>query len=718
MKNVFTDYPDIPWKPGWRLSAGPADRMPFITGSFCGTLTVPGADWILQLTEPSAPVTTRFLSSGLSLRTGKKPGKNWIHLVVTAPGVLCGTVSGLPLPTLTSENGAIEKNEAVWVTNDHSIALLLCRTNRFALVCGMLTPDRAFDHAETALKQNFELLEQIQTDQRAPISRLFSINSRHNAPVALAAESLKTRLRERTGPFHGLWSTAEGFPTETFSLNELYPLVRAWNLIDPPTALELVQTALGLQQNGGGFPAWVDPGGATSPAASRPFIAQSFELAWRNRRDQALLKKTLPALRKYAQWAVRRFDPHRDRIPAWQNEEEVFIPGSFERGKATPELTVLLIAELEAILRLCDESEHPEPAAESLKEEHAQLIHTLYSVFWDPEQKAFSNVWKDGHYLHEPSFGSFLPLFWRGLDKEKRAALINSFEEIHGFPGHAESVGLKREQTDDTVHLPVAYQFMLLETLRQTDEARPLLMLFIHRARENFAVWFEHESIEAARRTGSGETTDQPAYALGTVTAAFILAVQDEFQREAAHAPSTARLLLKWARRLRIGRADLLIIAALLFALLVVHVVYHPPENRNADDRLAEAALDYQQGRFKETLAICRRYPDHPLSRFLYANMLLLTEQPAPAAELYRQILLENAGSPSALFGLALALQMDGQFDQAVKRYRDFIDIYQDRLPDAAARAEEFLQFSNEQFRNPPHWKSVLALPMMNDLGL
>ena len=712
MPNVFIDYPDAPWKQGWRFSSDPEDRVPFITLAASGALTAPGGGWTLQLISPEAPCTTRLFYNGFSISARKRPEKNRIEALVIEPGILCGRVVGLPMPQLSAQTEVRKENNFTWVQNGSALVLLLWQDIRFALVCGELTPERALAKAEDSLDKPFETLAQEETTDRENVSRLFSINPRHNPPVALAAENLSARLRGRTGPLHGLWSAAEGFETETFSLNELYPLVRAWSLIDPSVALELVQTALTLQQNSGGFPSWINTDGLLSPAVPWPFIAQSVELAWQSSRDPALLKKHLPALRKYAQWAVRRFDPHRDRIPSWQNEQELFVPGSFTRGKATPEVTVLLIAELEAVLRLCRENEHCEAAAESLADEHGQLVKTLNTIFWNPAAKAFSNVWKDGHYLHEPSFGSFMPLFWRGLDQEKQTALLESFEETHGFPGHQPPASWKQDEINDTAHLPAIHQFMALEALRNTGG--PALSLFVHRAREGFAAWFERESITAAR----GGTSEAPAYALGPVTAALVLTVQKEFEQEAAKAPSAAQLIRQWGHRLRIKRTDLRIVSVFLLAILFLHLAYTLPQSHGANTRVAEAALNYKQGRFADAIRICRSYPHHTLSLLLQANMQMLVEQPDQAVTLYRQALSQETESPSALFGLALALQMTGDFKQAQRRYTDFIDIHGARLPEAAALADDFIQFSRAEFAKPPRWKQAYTLPMMNDLGL
>ncbi len=714
MQNIFTDYPYVPWKQNWRFSAGPEDHTPFITGAASGAITIPGGTWTLQLVDPAVPCTVRLFCSGLSVSTRKRPEKNRIDVLLTEPGLLYGTVSGLPMPRLTAAAEITKDKGFDWIQTGRTTALLLQQDSRFALVCGELTVERALAKAEAALDLNFAALVQSETEDRKNISRLFSVNQRHNPPVALAAENLMIRLRERTGALRGLWSTAEGFTSETFSLNELYPLVRAWNLIDPSIALELVQTALSLQQSSGGFPAWAEPGGLTSPAAPWPLIAQSFELAWQNGRDPALLRKYLPALRKYIQWAARRFDPHRDRIPSWQNEQEVFVPRSFERGKATPELTVLLITEIEAVLRLCEENQHAETASESLTEERDQLAQTLNTTFWDPAAKAFSNIWKAGHYLHEPSFGSFMPLFWRGLDHEKQNALLENFEETHGFPGHKEPSSWKQDEIDDTAHLPAIHQFMAFDALRTADSARALLMLFVRRAREGFATWFERESIEAAR----GAATGTPAYALGPVTAALILTVQEEFEREAAKAPSAGQRILHWGHRKRISKTDLRIIAAALLAILIVHLGYTLPRSLNTDARVAEASLSYQQGRYTETMKICRRYPDNALAQFLQANLLMIAGRPQDAEVLYRKALTQKTESPSALFGLALALQMNGKFKEAEKRYIDFIDIHEAHRPEAAELADQFMMLTREKFSRPPNWRRVYTLPMMNDLGL
>lgn len=714
MQNIFTDYPDIPWKQGWRFLSGPEDHTPFITGATTGEFSDPSGGWALQLIDPATPCTTRLFCNGFSISANRQPKKNRIEALLTTSGVLCGVVSGLPMPQLTATVEITKDNGFSWIQRGHTTILLLQQNDHFALVRGELTPERALGKAEAALDENLEILAQNETEERANISLLFSANPRHNPPVALAAETLTARLRERTGTLHGLWSLADGFANETFSLNELYPLVRAWMLINPSVALDLTQTALSLQQSSGGFPAWVEAGGMTSTSAPWPFIAQSFELVWQSHRDAALLRKHLPALRKYVQWALRRFDPHRDRIPAWQNEQEVFVPETFSRGKATPELTVMLIAEIEALLRLCKESEHAETAAESLIEELKQLIQTLNTVFWDPALKAFSNVWKDGHYLHEPSFGSFMPLFYRGLDREKQTALLDNFEETHGFPGHHAPSSWKQEEIDNTVLLPAIHQFMALESLRNTESAQAPLMLFVRRVRDGFAVWFERESLEAARNV----TTSAPAYTLGPVTAALILTVQAEFERNAANAPSTAQLILRWGHRMRIKKTDFRIAGAFLVAILIIHLAYAIPRKHNIEARIAEAALNYQQGRYTETLKICRHYPHSALSCFLQANLLIRADHPDLAEKLYRQALTQETESPSALFGLALALQMNGKFKEAEKRYVDFIDLYETSHPKEAKLADEFILLTREQFSKPPRWRQVYNLPMMNDLGL
>lgn len=711
MQNIFTDYPAILWRSGWKFSSGPEDRIPFITGDLPCAVRLPEADGALRLSGLEDAGTARLLCNGFSISTRKRPEENRIDVLATGPGLLYGKISGLPMPQLVSAKAEITKGSGFdLLQNGRSTVVLLRQENHFALVCGELTPDQALAKAEAVLDGNFESLLKNETETRKNICRLFSTDPRRNPSVALAAENLAARLRSRNGAINGLWSLADGFTGETFSLNELYPLTRAWSLIDPSIALELVQTALTLQQSSGGFPSWISDQGLSTPAAPWPFIAQSFELAWQNSRDPALLKKYLPALRKYIQWALRRFDPHRDGIPSWQSEQEIFVPQSFERGKATPELTVLLIAELEAVLRLCEAGEHTEAAAQSLIEERDRLVQTLYTVFWNPAAKAFSNVWKDGHYLQEPSFGSFMPLFWRGLDAEKQSALLETFEENRCFPGHQDSGSWKQDPIGDTVHLPAIHQFTAFEALRNTGGTA--LMLLIRRAREGFAAWFEHET------AGTGRGNPEAAYALGPVTAALILAVQEEAERASAGAPSSARQILKWGRRLKINSTDLRIISVFLLAILIVHLTYTLPKGRNADARVAEAALNYQQGRYTDAMRICRRYPHHALACLLQANMLMLAEQTGPAEELYRQTLKKETGSPSALFGLALALQMNGNFEQAAKRYTDFIEIYEQRHPEAAQLADEFLTLALAKFNKPPRWRRVYALSLMNDLGL
>jgi len=750
MQNIFIDHPAVPWKQGWAFSAGPEDSSRFITGAISNTLTLADATWTLQLLPISETCSARLLSNGFSISTRKNPEKNRLDALLLESGVWRGHFLGLPSPTLHAQTVLTDGAGLSWVSEENNITLLLCKEDHFALIQGGFSKEQALRKAEDALDEDIESLVKIETTRRESVTNLFSINPRHNPPVALAAESLIRRLRTRTPSIHGRWSVADGFDDETFSLNELYALVGAWSLMDPSTAMELTRTALSLQQASGGFPAWVTRTGIQSTAAPWPLMIQTFERAWEsNESDPLILKQILPALRKYIQWALRRFDPHRDGIPAWQSEQEAFVPDSFERNKATPDLTVMLLGEMDALLRLCEQNHDSERAIESLTEQRNQLAHTLTSIFWNAEKQSFSNAWKNGHFIDEPSFGSFLPLLWDDLERKHQTPLLENFEETHGFPGHAEPASWKQEQIDDTAHLPAIHQFMAFEALRCADKGRALLMLFVRRAREGFAAWFERECIEAARSEDRGQrskvkgqkseirseaspienqkssivNSPRPAFALGPVTAALTLTTQHEFQREARQKSPLVKQLLRGVHRARFTRTDLRIIVIFSIAILMAHLAYNRGEEKNTEARMAEASISYKQGEFTEAIKICRSYPDHVLSRFIRANLLIFTGNSLQAEELYHMALIEETGSPSALFGYALALQMNEKYDAAIQRYNDFIDIYEAQVSDPAREdlidlAYEFMRLAEEEFSQPPRWKRTYAQPLMNDLSL
>lgn len=724
MQHTTTDYPAVPWEPGWRFCSAPEDLTRFIALDTRGEITAQNEEWVLQLADPSLPFSSRLFHNGFSIRVRSQGKVRTITAFVTDDGILTGTVSDGTMPALSGKDLSTPSSTETWAKTDHTRTLLLCKESSFVLITGNFPEELALAKAEEALDENFVTTVSEKMQQRQQVTRLFSVNPRHNPPVALAAETLHQRLRERTQSIHGIWSTSDGFGTETFSLNELYPLTRAWMILEPATALELVQTALSLQQPSGGFPAWVSDQGVGSPSAPWPMIVRSFEMAWQEKADPALLKKHLPALRKYMQWALRYFDPHRDRIPAWQSEAEIFVPDSFDRNKATPDLTVMLLGELEALLRLCEKNEYAKTAVEQLTEEHAQLKRTLETVFWNPETKAFSNVWKDGHILHEPTFASFTPLCLPGLASQFKKPLLEQFEEHHGFPGHAEPASWKKDQIDDTAHLPAIHQFIAFEALLCSDEGRALLMLFVRRAREGFAAWFERERIDTARHEAHRKRPDKHIFSLGPITAALILTTQKEFHQEAVKsAPAVKNLQRWWLHRLRFDTTDLRILLGIGLVILLVHQLYNVSAPVAEDARMSEATLNYKQGRLTEALQICRQYPDNPLSCFLQANLMMLTGDSAQAEKLYLKTLKAETESPSALFGYSLALQMNGNFELAVRRYNDFIDIYEPLLSrsgeeDLIDLAYEFLRLAEEKFSKPPKWKRIYRHPEMNDLGL
>lgn len=723
MNNVFTDYPPVTWKQNWPLSADEQEPS-FYTGLNPGNILVSDSICSLQLIAPGLPCTTRLLHNGLSIHCKKNKDRSRIEVICPEPGVLLGRIANLPDPILQAEVRIPSCNGLSLYQEKGKRTLLLSDSNRFVLLCTDLPEHSAIAKAEELLEENIaELLEE-ESQCRKSDTALLSINTRHNPAVVLACESLRRRLRSRNAALPGTWSLADGFEHETFSLNELYPLTRAWCIIDPSIARKLVRTALALQRSDGGFPSWITAQGAVASIAPWPLIIQSFELAWRTTEDEAALKKQLPALRKYLQWALRRFDPHRDGVPSWQSENEILVPDSYELDKATPELTTFLLAEIDALLRLSEEVGTPEDSLITLREQRSQLSQTLTTIFWNPEQKSFSNAWKNGHYLHEPSFASFMPLFWSALEPSFKDAILNNFEETHGFPGGHNPASWKHEQLDDTKHLPAIHQFLAFEALHHCSARKSLQNLFINRVREGYAGWFERENIEAARLINHQQQTAAPAYAMGPITAALILSVQKQFQTQASsHAPVLKKLRYG-LHRIKANTQDLKIIVIFGIAMLLTHLVYNLPKRQAVREaQLAEAALNYKEGNLTEAMRICREWPDEPLCKFLQANLLLLTENFEDAESMYRDVLHAETESPSALFGYALSLQLSGQLDQAIKRYNDFLDIYENTLlqagnPRLIDRTHELLRLAEEGFSKPPRWKELLTMPLMDDLGL
>lgn len=723
MQYSTTDYPGVPWEPEWRLCSGPDDTVRFKTDPVPGRISTAPDNWALQLIDPALAVSFQLYHNGLSIRARTKRKPQTLTLLSVDDGILTGISEGLPPPSLKGETVSTPEPGEFWIHHPGGHTVLLCKGSRFALITGDLPEAPTLEKAERVLADNPEAMLEEEEKRRQPVTALFGINPRHNPPVALAAETLWQRLRGRTPALHGIWSIADGFETETFSLNELYPLCRAWRLIHPETAMDLVQTALSLQQPSGRLPSRVSAQGAVSSSTPWPMLIQCFETAWSNQADPTLLRKHLPALRKYMQWTLRYFDPHRDRIPAWQSEAEVFVPDRFDRNKATPDLTVMLLGELEALMRLCEKDPNARTATNPLTEEHDQLMRTLTTVFWNPETKAFSNVWKDGHILHEPSFASFTPLCLPDLPASYKTPLLEDFEETHGFPGRNNPSSWKKEQIDDTARLPAIHQFTAFEALRCSDQKRALLTLFVRRARDGFASWFEHERIDTARREQHTDRPGKHTFSLGPVMASLILTTQEAFTRQTKDRAPVLKTLQRWIHRLRFNMTDVRIILFTAVLMILLHLLYNLPPRANESARIAEATLNYRQGNLTAALQICRQFPDHPLSSFLRANLLMLTGNPVEAETLYLQTLHKKTESPSALFGYALSLQMNENFDLAIRRYNDFIDIYEARLTRSAQTdlidlAYKFLRLAEEGFSTPPKWEQAYRLPEMNDLEL
>jgi len=689
----LSQYPEVPWKQGWALGT-------FTTQPEPGAIsTAREAGWRCHLMPATGSFTTRFFYNGVLLQHRSRQVAEIIEAFSIAPGILLGTFTGEP-PTLEIE------------TPDSAVHLAL-NGSLFCLACG----ENAQEKAESALRLDFTALQDGEQRRRHFAGAFEHIPPRHRPALALAAENLLRKRRDAEGVFTGCWSEAAGFDRPAFSLNELYPLIQAWLLIDIETAEEFLKTAINLQDAHGDFPAWCEPGGRRSPVSPWPFMAQTAEAVWMKRQNPGLLKTLLPTLRKYLQGALRRFDPHRDHVPHWQSEAEALVPEAFGREKATPDLTAMLLCEIDALLRLYSHTELAETPSASMQEERKLLIKALTASFWNPEARAFVNTWRNGQLEYEPFFGSFLPLLWTGLDDEYRRTVLENFEETHSFPGSQDPGTWKHEKMDDSSHLPAIHQFMAFEALRRSDGNGLLLRLFTRRVREGFFTWFERQSVHAARETRRDTALDKAAYELGPVTASLVLTAQAELQRHTGPAPAPARLLQALRHRLGINRKDLWIILFMSGLMLAAHTCYRLPRGKiDADTALAEAKFLYSQGRLQDAMHICHQHPEHPLSQLLRANLLLFMENPAEASPLYKDLLLEESDRPAAVLGLAVSLHLSEEYEGAFRYYTWFIDYYAPAYPELKGLIENYRELAREEFQTLPRWRQTVSHALMSEL--
>ena len=661
----------------------------------------PGWSFQVGLDEDNAPTARVWLLANGLIVTPPQSDDIRLYGFFTEPDLLVGYARAPFKPVLFSAEHTVHREgelHSLEAGNKH--AALISREDgngvRFALSVSDESHDNAVARSQAAL-DNTDLQAVFEREVNArtefwAAGRLQSDEAKHLRAHAL--ETLIAGLRLPEGPFDHHWIAAAADP-QTFSLNELAPLVWAWTEVDPRIAESLLRTALSQQQHNGFIPAWVRLDGQKSDdefvwpalitatyhllhaAPNEPFSAYAF-----------------PRLSRYLLHGLDRFSV--DGQYAWTNPDEAFIPELCDEGLCTVDLAALLCNECEQLLAWEAEIELSEVSTHRIREQRRQLIRHVTEYLWNPATNAFTDRFTDGQHIRRSTISTYFPLMFPDLPASMRKATLDR-------------VGPKSTEQG----LATLSSWDYWDGDPEAPPIRPLHLFFVLNAlilggETKKALWFSDyvngklaEKLEAEQDLSADlrvsidkrDTTPRPP---ATVTAALAIATDrapkvDETQQEEGTPPSPIML---WLDRYRVAALSSITAAALivLLAIVITYLLKPDPTGVDMEELSSVAERYYEDGRYEEAIDIymdlAEYLPHNPALHLRLGNALHRAERWEKAEFHYRKALDVSAPSPLALRNLAVTLHKAGNNEEAIHYFERLIDEYGEFYPELAAEAQ------------------------------
>lgn len=676
-----TNYPELIWMSDWAFGFDPlsSKTASLHNGTIFHTLSkkgsISGLDtkaWQIHVHLPHKSHITYF-SNGIIVKR-----RTPLAIIASpAPNVLCGFIHKRYGMELVCEHGHIDKNGATHFYSGFGAATLLKKEQEdmicFSLAVNTGSQEEAYQLAKTHFAHTPEELISLHGCRRKIIDFL-DIFPRLNALPALAGECLLKQLRSPEGVLHEPWPASPAQQHETFSLNELYPLLTAWTDIAPQQAQSMHNLALNLQRADGHFPTWVAPNGdRNSFDAPHLFFAQCAERLLQKTGDVSQAKNSLNKLNNYLRWSLRHFFPQGTIHPAGQSIHETLSPELWHKHFSSAEHTLLLICELESLIRLHEQTASTQPAF--ITQALNKLTLLLETEFWNPQTRTFSTC-----YLQEEAntrFGlhEYLPLLHRNLELKTRTTLLSQFKcspWAHGFQADPAT-------GEQTIPATPLQQFMILQCIKHPANSCAQTEAHINKTWNNLFRWQQHYFHKKL-------SIEMPPFD----TAFICLLIDLQAHRTKFLQNSTRKM--KWARiliqKLRITRDDLIILLVFGFLIFGTRMIYQNRAITASGATLQEAHTSYQARDLATTIDICKKIliknANDQEARLMLANILLSTNSPEKAETEFRQLRKLDEDNPAFILGLAMSLHRRGNTAAANLYYQEFQNYFAPYFPDTA----------------------------------
>ncbi len=718
MNSIFQSYPPHPWLLEWTLEprgCGTAFRNKN-AGYFFQTMETVGRigphldnpEWSLQIPIPQNS-RINLLFNGFCGFYKHRKRTCAAEVITPEPGVLWGRFHDIPAPVLLSEKPIEESDGFLWLETDSVPALLAIRDGLFCLVTKARIFSDAVLIAEDYLDRDIESYLHEELEKRAGAAKLFEQMAHHDSLAVLSAECMMRAVRPPEGSISTHWSQSiEGDPL--LDTNEIHSLVLAWRHLDIDMAEELLLGVLKLQDNSGAIPVTYAPKKTFSILeAPKPMFAKTAEKIWAARKDPRFLSEITPLLRRHLQWLLQHFDPKRRGLHYWQNRKEPLVPETYESELSSVDLTVLLLTEIEALNRLQKQSPDSANRDPFFTKEHDVLVNNLNTQFWNEQTSQYSNAYTRSTLSQLSGFPTLTPLLWHQLPAMKKGLIMDQIQHSSILPGGLDVLSW-RSMVPDGKEFPLVRQMLLLEILETHDPGGAVTRDFTKLMLQEFLEWHTL----SIKKHGSLEL--EPAMA------GFIINLMETHHYRDHSGVALPSILSKISRKTRFNRADFTIIAATLFMLWTVHIIFdlrdQPPPFAALDAEMNSAYANKVGDKILlNARLIIEHYPEQAAqAQLLAGNILMLNQNPEEAEPFFRKLREDFPDSPGPMISLGLAYQMQGRFVEAAEVYDEFTYLFDEIFPSIVAQIRRNRYLMEEGFRSPPKWEEIYRYQLMHEL--
>jgi len=517
-----------------------------------------------------------------------------------------------------------------------------------------------------------------------------------------AVAALESNLRQPSEQLPFRWCHSSLSGRDIIDINSVYPLLLAWVRIDPSTAESILKGVFYLQDSDGAiYSRYLPDGTALTDEAPWPLLIQAVRLVWNASGNVDFLKTIMPRVYRYADWICYHFDPKQSGIPCWRSNEEALIADLYQDGTASPDLSLLLLRELDTLSML--ENDQPRIFRDNLylKPETDKLIKLVQNKFWDRSRNAFRILPLEGAPdSAAPDFFTALATICERISPEIRiqakpvlARVLKLFDKPEIW------IGGRQLQVNSI------YAFLLIDAARSAGMHAECIQ-FLEKIK-HFISKQDRQGVampdELSEQEAEGDGFPGPGPGTRPSAAMAALAVHVEgLLRDYGTAPSRPASILQKMNRhpAFFGILPFLLLAAFIAVVSVATISRTDPTGPGLEAGIGLAKQYYKAGNYHEALKISEalmsshmktEYPEMMRAKSLYK-----LGNYREAEQIFEKMLERDSSSSFLKLNLALLKYKQNRFDEAVDIYNDFIENYGEEMPYEKARAEAALKLLEE----------------------